>query len=66
MKLLKHPNLIRLIDVLENPLEITIVMEYAPGGDLFDYIVTREKHKLTEEQAKPLFVQMALGKSKSP
>lgn len=64
MKLLRHPNLIRLIDVLENPQEIVIVMEYASQGDLFEYIVTKDNHRLTEEQAKPIFIQIALGKGK--
>jgi len=61
MKVLKHPNVIKLTEVLENPQDIIIIMQYASQGDLFEYIVTRENQRLTEEQAKPLFFQVAQG-----
>lgn len=61
MKVLRHPNLIKLLDVLENPQEIIIIMEYAAHGDLFEYIVTQSNNRLSEETAKSLFCQIALG-----
>jgi len=61
MKVLHHPNLIKLTDVLENPQEIIIIMEYASHGDLFEYIVTQENQRLTEKLARPIFFQIALG-----
>jgi serine/threonine protein kinase len=39
MKLLNHPNIIHVHDVEENDDAISIVMEFAAGGELFDYIV---------------------------
>eukprot|EP01087_Luapelamoeba_hula_P022718 TRINITY_DN820_c0_g1_i1.p1 TRINITY_DN820_c0_g1~~TRINITY_DN820_c0_g1_i1.p1 ORF type:complete len:557 (-),score=101.12 TRINITY_DN820_c0_g1_i1:234-1904(-) len=33
-----HPNIVPLVDVVENPGSICIVMKYARGGDLFEYI----------------------------
>ena len=62
MKVVRHHNLIKLLDVLENPQEIIIIMEYASHGDLFEYIVTQPENRLSEEQAKHLFAQIALGK----
>lgn len=38
MEQLNHKHIIKLIDVIENDKSICIVMEYAPAGDLFDYI----------------------------
>ena len=37
----KHPNIIQLIDFLENEESIYIVMEYFSGGDLYDYALKR-------------------------
>src|SRR5690242_20452488 len=39
LKMLKHPHIIRLYEVIETPTEIFLVMEYVSGGELFDYIV---------------------------
>jgi serine/threonine protein kinase len=35
LKICQHPNIIRLIDVFENPEYIYIVLDYCSGGDLF-------------------------------
>ncbi len=37
----QHPNIIRLLDIFENPNCIFIVLEYMEGGDLFDYLEER-------------------------
>lgn len=37
----KHPNLIECYDVIETADHWYFIMEYASGGDLFDYIVSR-------------------------
>ncbi|CAO3623449.1 unnamed protein product [Cunninghamella blakesleeana] len=55
-KTLKHPNIIKLIDVVETPRRTGIVLEYPLGGDLFDYIL--EKATLNEEEAAKLFAQL--------
>ncbi|KAI1379035.1 Pkinase-domain-containing protein [Hypoxylon crocopeplum] len=39
MKLIDHPNVIKLYDIWENRSEIYLVMEYVPEGDLYSYIV---------------------------
>lgn len=38
MKLLNHPNIVKLYDIWENRNELYLVMEYIEGGELFDYI----------------------------
>uniref|UniRef100_A0A1I8IBY2 non-specific serine/threonine protein kinase n=1 Tax=Macrostomum lignano TaxID=282301 RepID=A0A1I8IBY2_9PLAT len=55
MKLLKHPHIIRLYEVIETDSHICLAMEFAHKGELFDYI-SREK-QLTEADARDLFWQ---------
>ncbi|KAF3008741.1 hypothetical protein E8E13_009951 [Curvularia kusanoi] len=38
MKLLDHPNIVRLYDIWENRDELYLIMEYVEGGELFSYI----------------------------
>ena len=59
MKSLKHPNLIQLYSVIENPTTIFLITEYANGGELFDYIV--QKKKLTEFEACKFYQQLLAG-----
>lgn len=48
MKLLNHPNIVKVFDILETETEIYIAMELADGGELFDYIVAQGKVKEIE------------------
>eukprot|EP00002_Diphylleia_rotans_P034752 TRINITY_DN7497_c0_g1_i3.p1 TRINITY_DN7497_c0_g1~~TRINITY_DN7497_c0_g1_i3.p1 ORF type:complete len:336 (+),score=65.48 TRINITY_DN7497_c0_g1_i3:164-1171(+) len=59
MKMVEHPNLIRLHEVIDTSRNMFLVMQYAPSGELFDYIVEREK--LTEKEARKYFLQIASG-----
>lgn len=56
MKLLKHPHIIDVRDVNENKDEISIIMEFASGGELFDYIVS--KGMLKERESRIFFRQI--------
>ncbi len=58
LKLLNHPNIIRLYDVIETTENIFIVMEYATGGELFDYIVANKRVKESEARS---FFRMVLS-----
>jgi len=51
-----HPHICHLYQVAETEEDIYLVMEYVSGGELFDYIVAREK--LTEKQAQNFFRQI--------
>ncbi|KFP81409.1 Serine/threonine-protein kinase DCLK3, partial [Apaloderma vittatum] len=46
---LSHPNIVSLIEVYETEAEIYLILEYVPGGDLFDAII--ESVKFTEYDA---------------
>ena len=59
MALADHPNIIKLVDVMENPEQLFVVMEYADGGGLFDYLVARQF--ITEAQAIDFIRQIILG-----
>ncbi|KAF8074990.1 kinase-like domain-containing protein [Lyophyllum atratum] len=43
MKLLDHPNVMRLYDVWETSTELYLIMEYIQGGELFDYLCNNGK-----------------------
>ncbi|CAH2354630.1 serine/threonine-protein kinase Kin4p [[Candida] railenensis] len=59
LKLLNHPNIVNLVEVMKSGKYIGIVLEYASGGELFDYIL---HHKyLKENVAKKLFAQLVSG-----
>ncbi|XP_066391308.1 CBL-interacting protein kinase 21-like isoform X2 [Miscanthus floridulus] len=56
LKLLKHPNVVRLYEVSASKTKIYMVLEYVNGGELFDKIAL--KGKLTEKEARKLFQQL--------
>ncbi|KAH9257607.1 hypothetical protein BASA81_004056 [Batrachochytrium salamandrivorans] len=56
LKMMRHPHIIHLHEVLEAPSEIFLVMELVQGQELFDYLVA--KGRLHEEEARRLFQQM--------
>ncbi|XP_063065555.1 NUAK family SNF1-like kinase 1 [Engraulis encrasicolus] len=53
---LSHPNIIQMHEVFECRDKIVIVMEYASGGELYDYV--QQKQRLTETEARNLFRQI--------
>jgi len=59
LKLLNHPNIIQIYEVIDNPKYFYIVMEYVSGGELFNYIVNNEK--LDEKEASFFFSQLIHG-----
>jgi serine/threonine protein kinase len=40
MKLVKHPYVVQLLEVMASKTKIYIVLEYVTGGELFDKIVS--------------------------
>ncbi|XP_074292137.1 CBL-interacting serine/threonine-protein kinase 1-like [Silene latifolia] len=59
LKVLKHPNIVRLYEVLASKSKIYMVLEYVHGGELFDKIATRGK--LPEKEGRRLFQQLVDG-----
>ena len=43
LKKIRHSNVIRLLEVFESPKHFLMVMEYAGGGDLLQYVKQRKK-----------------------
>lgn len=55
----QHPNIVRLIDMIETDRYIGIILEYASGGELFDYILNHRY--LKDNSARRLFSQLVSG-----
>uniref|UniRef100_A0A1D1Z984 non-specific serine/threonine protein kinase n=1 Tax=Anthurium amnicola TaxID=1678845 RepID=A0A1D1Z984_9ARAE len=56
MKLIKHPNVINIFEVMGSKTKIYIVLEFVDGGELFDKIA---KHgRLQEDEARKYFQQL--------
>lgn len=49
LKSLDHPNIIKIIEVFRKLNSISIVMEYCPGGELFDRLYDQPDECFTEE-----------------
>uniref|UniRef100_A0A8C6SZ62 MAP/microtubule affinity-regulating kinase 3 n=1 Tax=Neogobius melanostomus TaxID=47308 RepID=A0A8C6SZ62_9GOBI len=52
MKTLNHPNIVQLFEVIETEKTLYLVMEYASGGEVFDYLVSHGRMKEKEARAK--------------
>ena len=57
MKLVQHPNVVRLYEVIDSPTKLYLIQELGDGGDMYDYIM---KHPggLNEERARRFFSQI--------
>ncbi|OIW02790.1 hypothetical protein TanjilG_29566 [Lupinus angustifolius] len=56
MKLIKHPNVVRLFEVMGSKTKIFIVLEFVTGGELFDKIVNHGR--MSENEARRYFQQL--------
>ena len=56
LKIVKHKNIVQLYEILETPRHIFIIMEYCEGGDIMNYILTRER--LSENESLKFFHQL--------
>lgn len=55
MRLVRHPNIVKLYEVMATKTKIYFVMEYAKGGELFNKV---SKGKLKEDVARKYFQQL--------
>jgi calcium-dependent protein kinase len=56
MRRLRHRNVIQFIEVFETADQLMMVMEYCPGQELFDVILS--SRYLSEQNARPIFQQV--------
>ncbi|WOH13126.1 hypothetical protein DCAR_0832635 [Daucus carota subsp. sativus] len=61
LKLLRHPNVVRLHEVIASKTKIYMVLEYVDSGDLFERIAS--KGKLSEDAGRKMFQQLVDGVS---
>jgi len=59
MKLLNHPNVMKLYDVYETSKNLFLISELVEGGELFDYIVKRRT--ISHEESRRIFREIIAG-----
>lgn len=59
LKSVSHPNMLCLKDTFDEDDGVFLVLELAPEGELFNWIVM--KQKLTEEETRRVFIQLFQG-----
>lgn len=59
LKMLRHPNVTKILETFDIEKHTLIVMELCPGGDLLNYV--RKRRKLSEKYAKFVFKQIMEG-----
>uniref|UniRef100_A0A1B0CT89 SNF-related serine/threonine-protein kinase n=2 Tax=Lutzomyia longipalpis TaxID=7200 RepID=A0A1B0CT89_LUTLO len=57
MKLVQHPNVVRLYEVIDTQTKLYLILELGDGGDLYDYIMKHESG-LSESLARDYFRQI--------
>ena len=58
MKLVQHPHVVRLYEVIDTQTKLYLVLELADGGDMYDYIMRHENVGLDEAAARKYFRQI--------
>eukprot|EP00933_Yihiella_yeosuensis_P071581 TRINITY_DN7978_c0_g5_i1.p1 TRINITY_DN7978_c0_g5~~TRINITY_DN7978_c0_g5_i1.p1 ORF type:complete len:825 (+),score=159.10 TRINITY_DN7978_c0_g5_i1:186-2660(+) len=59
LKLVHHPHIIQLYEIIETPRQLYLIMEFCPGGELFDHIVANGR--VREREACKFFHQIIAG-----
>ena len=57
MKLVQHPHVVRLYEVIDTQTKLYLILELGDGGDMYDYIMKHERG-LEENTAKRYFKQI--------
>lgn len=59
LKIVRHPHVVQLYEIIETQKELYLMMEYARGGELFEHIVHRKR--LREKEAAKFLHQIISG-----
>ncbi|CAI2368223.1 unnamed protein product [Moneuplotes crassus] len=59
LKLIRHPNIVQLYEIIETPKNLFFIMEHCAKGELFDYIVAQGR--LKEKEACKFLQQILSG-----
>ena len=59
LKIIRHPNIVQLYEIIETTKQLYLIMEYASRGELFNYIVANTR--INEAEACRLFHQILAG-----
>ncbi|XP_022082300.1 SNF-related serine/threonine-protein kinase-like [Acanthaster planci] len=57
MKLVQHPNVVRLYEVIDTQTKLYLILELGDGGDMYDYIMQHE-NGLSQDLARNYFSQI--------
>jgi len=57
MKLVQHPHVVRLYEVIDTPNKLYLILEFGDGGDMYDYIM-KHANGLPESVARKYFRQI--------
>lgn len=58
MKLVQHPNVVRLYEVIDTQTKLYLILEYGDGGDMYDHIMKYEGQGISENKARHYFKQI--------
>lgn len=62
LKKVDHPNVIRLVELIETPKQINLVTEYVQGISLHQYLKNvNPQRRISEHQCRRIFKQIAEG-----
>ena len=60
-----HPNIVQFREIFLTPVHLAIVMEYAAGGDMFEYVIRHKMPQhgqgLAEDSARAFFQQLIIA-----
>jgi 5'-AMP-activated protein kinase catalytic alpha subunit len=59
LKIIRHPNILQLYEIIETSTKLYIITEYIPGGELYQYILSI--NQIEEYEARRFFCQIISG-----
>jgi serine/threonine protein kinase len=56
---LDHPTIAKLIEAIQTPTEIYLILEYGGANSLYNYLLSRPQHRMDEDEAKKFILVIA-------